>query len=73
LHAALVQQCRILGGRRYPYALHCAHEVAVVSLEERDQVNDMIALELLRRGVSVDQASHKQAMKDLGGRTRYQR
>lgn len=73
LHAALVQQCRILGGRRYPYALHRAHEVAVVSLEERDQVNDMIALELLRRGVSVDQASHKQAMKDLGGRTRYQR
>jgi hypothetical protein len=73
LHAVLVQQCRILGERPYPYALHRAHEVAVVSLDERNQVSEMITLELLRRGVEVEAGSHKQAMKESQGRTRYSR
>jgi hypothetical protein len=73
LHGVLVEQCRILGERPYPYALHRAHEVAVVSLDERKQVSEMIALELLRRGIEVGPGSHKQAMKDSAGRTRYWR
>lgn len=73
LHASLVEQCRILGGRPYPYLLHRAHETAVVSLQEREQVTQMIVLELQRRGVTPGQGSHKQAHKDLAGKTRYTR
>jgi hypothetical protein len=73
LHAVLVQQCRILGSRPYPYLLHRAHEAAVVTLEEKDQVTQMIALELRRRGVEVGEISHKQSAKIAGGKTRYTR
>ncbi len=70
LHAVLVDQCRILGARAYPYLLHRAHETAVVSLQERDQVTNMIALELRKRGVAIEGISQKQAIKNLAGRTR---
>ena len=68
LHAVLVQQCRILGSRPYPYLLHRAHEAAVVTLEEKDQITQMIALELRRRGVEVGEVSHKQSAKMAGGK-----
>ena len=71
LHATLVQQCRAMGSRPYPYLLHRAHETAVVTLDERDQVTQMIMLELRRRGVTVGEQSYKQSAKDLQARTRY--
>jgi hypothetical protein len=71
LHSILVEQCRILGSRPYPYLLHRAHEVAVVTRDEKDQVTQMIVLELLRQGVSVDRPSEKQAVKEVGGRNRH--
>lgn len=70
LHAVLVDQCRILGVRPYPYLLHRAHETARVSLEERDQVTNMIVFELRRQGVFIEGASNKQFAKDQPGRTR---
>jgi len=71
LHAVLVNQCRILGARSYPYLLHRAHEAAVVTLEEQEQVTRMILMELRRRGVNVGDGSEKQAVKNLQPRTRY--
>jgi hypothetical protein len=71
LHSVLVDQCRTMGSRAYPYLLHRAHETAVVTLPEKDQVSQMIAVELLRRGVEVGEVSQKQASKEMGGRTRY--
>jgi hypothetical protein len=71
LHAVLVHQCRMLGARAYPYLLHRAHETAVVSLEEKEQVTQMIALELRRRGVVAGEPSQKQAAKGMVGRTSY--
>jgi hypothetical protein len=73
LHAALVSQCRIMGARPYPYLLHRAHEAAVVSLQEKEQLAQMIALDLRRRGVSVGERSNKQTAKDLSGKKRYER
>lgn len=65
LHAVLIHQCRILGSRPYPYLLHRSHEVAVVSQDERKQLENMIALELRRRGISPEgksfKISHKEA------------
>ncbi len=72
LHATLLMQCCQMGNRPYPYALHRAHEVALVSREERQQLSNMLALELHRQGVRVGETSHKQVHKDqLGKRTRY--
>lgn len=72
LHAVLVYQSQIMGARPYPYLLHRAHEAAVVSLHEKDQVTQMILYELRRQGVPVGQLSNKQGLKNLGGRTSYQ-
>jgi hypothetical protein len=72
LHAALVEQCHQLGSKPYPYALHRAHEVAIVRFEEKDQLENMLILELLRQGGEVGEKSNKQFSKDISGnRTRY--
>lgn len=71
LHAVLVDQCRIMGERPYPYLLHRAHETAVVTHEDQAQVTQMIVLELQRRGVTVEGQSFKQAAKDQPGRTKF--
>jgi hypothetical protein len=73
LHAVLVQQSQILETRPYPYLLHRAHEVAVVSMEEKQQVTQMIIQELRRQGLTVGGLSHKQSAKNLDTRTRYGR
>jgi len=70
LHAVIVQQCAVLGSRRYPYIIHRSHEVAVVTQDERIQLERIIALEFIRRGLPVGEVSHKQGTKDLPGRTR---
>ena len=54
LQAVLFQQCQILGSRPYPYLIHRAHEAAVVSLEEKEQIQQMIVRELFSRGVELD-------------------
>lgn len=43
LHSIILQQCAILGSRPYPYLLHRAHETAVVSFDERNQVEILIS------------------------------
>ncbi|HEX9013128.1 MAG TPA: DNA double-strand break repair nuclease NurA, partial [Anaerolineaceae bacterium] len=71
LHAALVSQSRVLGARPYPYALHRAHEVAVVSLAEKDQLEQMLLAEMARRGMPPGEKSNKQIHKDGKGRKRH--
>ncbi len=70
LHAVLLQQCRIMGARPYPYILHRAHEIAVVKFEEKKQVEQMLELELRHAGGEVEEGSAKQSAKDLPGRGR---
>ncbi len=64
LHAALIQQSRILGNKPYPYLLHRSHEVAVVSFDEKRQVEQMLSLELRRNNSEMGEQSHKQSTKD---------
>lgn len=68
LHAILVEQCRMMGAKPYPYLLHRAHECAVVSLEEKHQIEQMLQMELRRAGGETDEGSYKQSAKDLPGR-----
>lgn len=70
LHAVLLEQCRMLGSRPYPYLLHRAHETALVKLEEKQQIEAMLTQELRAQNEEVDQGSYKQSAKDLPGRTR---
>ncbi len=71
LHTVLVDQCRIMGSRPYPYLLHRAHETALVSRQEKEQVTQMIIMELRQRGLAFEGVSQKQASKDLPGRRAY--
>lgn len=71
LHGILVQQSQILGSSPYPYVLHRSHEVAVVSQDEKRQIEQMIALELRKRGLSPGEISHKQTAKNTAGRTSF--
>lgn len=50
LHAGLVRQAHLNGG--YPYVLARAHELAVISGEEREAVEMMLAVEMRRHHLS---------------------
>ncbi len=71
LHATLLDQSRILGNHPFPYFLHRAHEIAVVAMQEKEQVDQMVARELRRRGIFLEGSSNKQYYKNTSGRTRY--
>jgi hypothetical protein len=70
LHAVLVEQCRMMGSRPYPYLLHRAHETAVVKHEEKQQIEQLLTMELRKNNEDMDDGSYKQSAKDLQGRTR---
>jgi hypothetical protein len=70
LHSVLIEQCNIMGSKPYPYLLHRAHETAVVRREEKDQVEQLLALELRRVRAEVGDRSHKDSAKALPGRSR---
>jgi hypothetical protein len=71
LHGVLVEQCRMMGSRPYPYLLHRAHETAVVKLEEKQQIEQMLSSEIRRNNEDLDEGSYKQSAKDLQGRSRF--
>jgi hypothetical protein len=70
LHAVLVDQCRMMGSKPYPYLLHRAHETAVVKHEEKQQIEQLLSMELRKNNEDVDEGSFKQSAKDLPGKTR---
>jgi len=68
LHACLLSQAHHLGASPYPYILHRAHEIAVITWDERSQLENMIAAELRRQGLAVGDRSNKQIAKDASGK-----
>jgi hypothetical protein len=60
----------MMGSRPYPYLLHRAHETAVVKNEEKQQIEQLLTMELRKNNEDVDDGSYKQSAKDLQGRTR---
>jgi hypothetical protein len=64
LHATLVDQCRKMGARPYPYVLIRAHEIAVVKQEEKKYLENLIDLEIRQRGLQPGATSNKQSGKD---------
>lgn len=70
LHSVLIGQCRTMGSRPYPYLLHRAHETALIKYEEKQQVEQLLTLELRRSQEEVGDGSHKSSAKALKGRTK---
>jgi acylphosphatase len=73
LHAVLIEQCNMMGAKPYPYLLHRAHETAVVRREEKDQVEQLLAMELRRVRAEVGDRSYKDSAKALPGRSKSKR
>lgn len=70
LQHALLQQCALMSARPYPYILHRAHEEAVVSYDERENVLDMLSHRIRELGAQPAAISNKLDAKELGKRTR---
>jgi NurA domain len=73
LHAVLIEQCNMMGSKPYPYLLHRAHETAVVRREEKEQVEQLLALELRRVRAELGERSYKDSAKSLPGVKRTKR
>ncbi|HSB00859.1 MAG TPA: DNA double-strand break repair nuclease NurA, partial [Anaerolineales bacterium] len=73
LHAVLIEQCNMMGSKPYPYLLHRAHETAVVRREEKEQVEQLLTMELRRVRAEIGDRSHKDSAKALPGRSRTKR
>jgi hypothetical protein len=54
-----------MGSRPYPCLLHRAHETAVVRYEEKNQIEQLLALELRRIHAEVGESSNKSSAKAL--------
>ena len=65
LHAVLIRQCSILGGHPYPFILHRAHESAVVTLAEKEEIKNLLLREMALNGLTPPEKSNKQIAKDL--------
>ncbi|OQY87679.1 MAG: hypothetical protein B6D38_11630 [Anaerolineae bacterium UTCFX1] len=70
LHCVLIEQAKIMGNEPFPYLLHRAHEIAVVTHKEKEEIDQMLAIEIRNNGGEVGEKSGKQSAKDLQGRTR---
>ena len=70
LHASLIEQCRIMGFSPYPYIFHRAHEIALVTYEEKRYVEQLLTNEFLNAGMEVEGKSFKKSAKELPGRAR---
>ncbi len=64
LHAILIEQCRLLGGHPYPFILHRAHECAVVTMAEKEEIKGLLLREIAASGLKIPEKSNKQIAKD---------
>ncbi|MCB9455831.1 MAG: DNA double-strand break repair nuclease NurA [Anaerolineaceae bacterium] len=70
LHGLLIEQCRMQGRNPYPYALTRADELAVVTSRDKAKLDEMIALELRRKGLDPHPFSAKSWGKELARSTK---
>jgi hypothetical protein len=72
LQTTLFRQCEVLGDVRYPYVLHRAHEEAVVTYQDREELDRLLIEEFARNGIRIGALSNKQTAKNLStGKKRY--
>lgn len=65
LHSVIYHEAMVLDTHPYPYALHRAHELAVITMPEHEQVEAMLVRELEHAGARAGKRSNKDWNKDL--------
>lgn len=70
LHSVLIAQTKIMGKAPFPYLLHRAHEIAVVTHREKEEIDRLLSRNILSSGGTLGEKSGKQTAKDSQGRTR---
>ena len=73
LHSALIEQAKIMGDRPFPYLLHRAHEIAVVTHREKEEIDRLLDIAIRNGGGEVGEISGKQSAKNLPGKTSFKR
>jgi len=68
-HAAIVEQCRVPNG--FPYVLVRAHELAVVTMEEREAFDQMVQAALIRQSLFPRISQKAQTKQWTAGRRRH--
>jgi hypothetical protein len=59
-----------MGKAPFPYLLHRAHEIAIVTHREKEEIDRLLSRDILSSGGELGEKSGKQTAKDLKGRTR---
>lgn len=73
LHQTIIEQCKKMGSRPYPYLLHRAHEEALVTFQESTYIEDLLVSSLFSNDTNSRQTSNKQFAKMMSGkRQKYQ-
>lgn len=72
LHALVVKQCAIQGRKHYPYVLTRADEMAYVSGLEKQQLEELIRVEMLRNRMSPEESNKLQTKGLARGQQRRQ-
>ena len=67
LHAVVYAESQVLETHPYPYLLHRAHELAVITFEERVYVEDMLLRQLDQDGLGLGRISNKEVTKEIAG------
>jgi hypothetical protein len=57
LHSLLVSQCAVQGRQHYPYALTRADELAYINHAEKQQLEELIRVEMLKQRMQPDSSS----------------
>jgi len=63
LHGLILNQCQMQGRTPYPYALTRADELAVVSSRDKRKLDELVTIELRRRGLAPKPISAKDQSK----------
>lgn len=65
IHALLLDQCRLQGRNPYPYAITRADELAVVTGKDRDKLDELVRVQLRKRGIMPGALTAKARGKEL--------
>lgn len=66
-HAIVRKQCQVPGENPYPYVLTRAHEIAVVSYQEKEELEKMILAELVRNNLFPSWSEKERIKKTISG------
>jgi hypothetical protein len=70
LHFALIEQSMIMGNEPFPYLLHRAHEIALITHREKEEIDRLLLMQIKNNGGEVGRISGKQSAKNLQGKTK---